>query len=231
MRHVVILGAGTAGTMVANKLRAASSPADLQITIVDQDDHHHYQPGYLFLPFGQLAPGQIVRARHSFIPDGVDLVLCGVDKVDADAGFSGKRLSFASGAPPELDIAHELIHARQAQLPGGRMNKKLSQPGDPSEKEAEMLAPRLAKGEAVQVRQPLTGKLSRKYKFAKNDKYNRKNIKGNSGNSGNRPSAVADAGKASAVRIGDATPMFTISEEKVAEIERVMSQKMLSINN
>ena len=77
MRHVVILGAGTAGTMVANKLRAASSPADLQITIVDQDDHHHYQPGYLFLPFGQLAPGQIVRARHSFIPDGVDLVLCG----------------------------------------------------------------------------------------------------------------------------------------------------------
>ncbi|HNH48100.1 MAG TPA: hypothetical protein PKY30_13740, partial [Myxococcota bacterium] len=144
--------------------------------------------------------GKLMRMAACLGVDGAELELglgqkSALDKVDADAGFSGKRLSFASGAPPELDIAHELIHARQAQLPGGRMNKKLSQPGDPSEKEAEMLAPRLAKGEAVQVRQPLTGKLSRKYKFTKNDKYNRKNIKGNSGNSGNRPSAVADAGK------------------------------------
>lgn len=85
MRRLVILGGGTAGTMVANKLRAKYGPAELQITVVDQDDHHHYQPGYLFLPFGQLAPGQIVRARHAFIPDGVELVLCGIDRVDAQA--------------------------------------------------------------------------------------------------------------------------------------------------
>jgi len=85
MHRLIILGGGTAGTMVANKLRSAYSADELQLTVVDQDDHHHYQPGYLFLPFGQLAPRQIVRARHSFIPDAVDLVLCGVDRVDADA--------------------------------------------------------------------------------------------------------------------------------------------------
>ena len=42
MRRLVILGAGTAGTMVANKLRAKYSPAELDITIVDQDDQHHH---------------------------------------------------------------------------------------------------------------------------------------------------------------------------------------------
>ena len=117
MRHVVILGAGTAGTMVANKLRAASSPADLQITIVDQDDHHHYQPGYLFLPFGQLAPGQIVRARHSFIPDAVDLVLCGVDRVDADA----KQVFLGNGSVLDYDtlIIATGVQPRPDATPGG----------------------------------------------------------------------------------------------------------------
>lgn len=85
MHRLIILGGGTAGTMVANKLRAKYSADELALTVVDQDDQHHYQPGYLFLPFGQLAPRQIVRARHAFVPDGVDLVLCGVDSVDADA--------------------------------------------------------------------------------------------------------------------------------------------------
>lgn len=109
MRRVVILGGGTAGTMVANKLRAAYLQEQLHLTVVDQDDHHHYQPGYLFLPFGQLAPRQIVRARHSFIPDGVDLVLCGIESVDAKAKTvqlrTGDQLSYdtliiATGVQP-----------------------------------------------------------------------------------------------------------------------------------
>ena len=112
MRKLVILGGGTAGTMVANKLRAASTQAELSITVVDSDDAHHYQPGYLFLPFGQLAPGQIVRSRHSFIPDGVDLVLCGVEKVDAGAKTvhlrNGRELTYdtliiATGVQPRLE--------------------------------------------------------------------------------------------------------------------------------
>ncbi len=85
MKRIVILGAGTAGTLVANKLRRAYPPDVLQLTLIDLNDHHHYQPGYLFLPFGQLAPRQIVRPRHVFVPDGVDLILCGARRIEADA--------------------------------------------------------------------------------------------------------------------------------------------------
>ena len=52
MRKLIILGGGTAGTIVANKLRAKYPLSELQITVVDRDDLHVYQPGLLFLPFG-----------------------------------------------------------------------------------------------------------------------------------------------------------------------------------
>ncbi len=117
MRKLVILGAGTAGTMVANKLRAAYPEEQLHITIVDQDDQHHYQPGYLFLPFGQLAPRQIVRSRHSFIPDGVDLVLCGVERVDTKA----KTVALRNGGTLDYDtlIIATGVQPRPEATPGG----------------------------------------------------------------------------------------------------------------
>lgn len=52
MQKLLILGGGTAGTMVANKLRGRLKDDDWQITVVDRDDEHHYQPGYSFVPFG-----------------------------------------------------------------------------------------------------------------------------------------------------------------------------------
>ena len=52
MRKLVILGAGTAGTMVANHLSKHLNKSDWQITIIDKDDDHLYQPGLLLLPFG-----------------------------------------------------------------------------------------------------------------------------------------------------------------------------------
>jgi sulfide:quinone oxidoreductase len=51
MKNLVILGAGTAGTMVANKM-TRRLPRDWRITIIDPDAQHLYQPGLLFLPFG-----------------------------------------------------------------------------------------------------------------------------------------------------------------------------------
>lgn len=82
-RHVVVLGAGTAGTMVANKLRRRLDDTWV-ITVVDRDDAHPYQPGFLWVPFGGSAEG-LVRSRHAFVHDGVELVLEGVDRVDAAA--------------------------------------------------------------------------------------------------------------------------------------------------
>ena len=51
MKRVVILGAGTGGTMMANKLARALPDDAWKVTLVDRDDVHIYQPGLLFLPF------------------------------------------------------------------------------------------------------------------------------------------------------------------------------------
>lgn len=84
MKHLVVLGAGTAGTMVVNKLRRRLDAREWSIRIVDQDGAHHYQPGYLFIPFGTYTPEQVVRPRARFIPDGVELVSGQIDVVKPD---------------------------------------------------------------------------------------------------------------------------------------------------
>jgi sulfide:quinone oxidoreductase len=52
MKKLLILGAGIAGTMMANKMRKDLSRNEWNITIVERDRNHYYQPGFLFLPFG-----------------------------------------------------------------------------------------------------------------------------------------------------------------------------------
>ena len=64
MRRLVVLGAGTAGTMVVNKLRRRLAREEWQISVVDPSDKHFYQPGFLFVPFGRYTPGS-GGASHS----------------------------------------------------------------------------------------------------------------------------------------------------------------------
>ena len=111
-KQLLVLGAGTAGTMIVNKLRRRLDTATWHITVVDRDDTHPYQPGYLFLPFGIYSPAQINRSRHAFLPDGVDFVIADVDRVDAPANTvtltDGRTLPYdylviASGTSPRPD--------------------------------------------------------------------------------------------------------------------------------
>lgn len=111
-KSLVVLGAGTAGTMVANKLRHRLPRTEWTITVVDKTDIHDYQPGYLFIPFGLNAPEQIRRTKHALIGDDVELVLAEVDMVDPGARAvtltDGRTLSYdylviASGTTPRPD--------------------------------------------------------------------------------------------------------------------------------
>ncbi len=86
MTHrIVILGAGTGGTLTANRLRKVYSAADATITVVDQDDEHVYQPGLLFVPFGTAHAEDIVRPRGRQLHKGIDYRQCAIDRVDLDA--------------------------------------------------------------------------------------------------------------------------------------------------
>jgi sulfide:quinone oxidoreductase len=51
MKNIVILGAGTGGALIANLLSRELDVKEWAITIIDKADEHHYQPGYLFIPF------------------------------------------------------------------------------------------------------------------------------------------------------------------------------------
>jgi sulfide:quinone oxidoreductase len=98
--------------MVVNKLRRRLPADEWRITVVDKDDTHDYQPGYLFLPFGLIEPDQVRRSRHRLIGDGIELVLGDVERVDPEARevslADGRTLAYdelviASGTSPRPD--------------------------------------------------------------------------------------------------------------------------------
>ena len=70
-KRIVILGGGTGGTMVANRLRRRFDADEAEIHVVDRDDRHVYQPGLLFVPFGLASLEEIVRPRRRQLRSGV----------------------------------------------------------------------------------------------------------------------------------------------------------------
>ena len=84
MKNLVILGAGTAGTMMASHLKKKLNKSEWAITIVDQYKTHYYQPGFLFLPFDTYKPEDVKKTIDEFIPKGVKLVREKIDRIDKD---------------------------------------------------------------------------------------------------------------------------------------------------
>ncbi len=84
VKRILILGGGTAGTMMAAKLAGALELDEWEITVVDQDNAHIYQPGLLFIPFGVYEPRDVKKPRSRFIPPGVRFVLSEIDAVDPE---------------------------------------------------------------------------------------------------------------------------------------------------
>jgi sulfide:quinone oxidoreductase len=84
MKNLLILGAGTAGTMTANRMRRLLDASEWKITIVDQDETHYYQPGLLFIPFGIYSKNDVVKPRRDFIPPGVELIISPIELIEPD---------------------------------------------------------------------------------------------------------------------------------------------------
>lgn len=84
MKKLVILGSGTGGTIMATKMRQKLPESQWQITIIDQDWQHHYQPGWLFIPFGIYTPDDCVKPKVKYIPGGVNFVLDEITGIDPE---------------------------------------------------------------------------------------------------------------------------------------------------
>lgn len=87
MKRLVILGAGTGGTMMANHLRKELDKGEWEIDIMDERKEHYYQPGYLFVPFGIYEPEDIVKPIEEFIPKGVNFINEPINKIIPEENY------------------------------------------------------------------------------------------------------------------------------------------------
>ncbi|HSB38105.1 MAG TPA: FAD/NAD(P)-binding oxidoreductase [Gaiellaceae bacterium] len=108
-RSIVVLGGGTGGTMVANRLRRRFDLDEAEIHVVDLDDRHVYQPGLLFVPFGLASVDEIVRPRRRQLRPGVLFHEGEVESVDVD----GAQVRLAGGGALAYDA---LVVATGARL-------------------------------------------------------------------------------------------------------------------
>jgi sulfide:quinone oxidoreductase len=98
--------------MAANRLRSELAPHEWSITVVDHDDDHRYQPGFLFIPFGIYSPNDVTRPRRDQLAEGVTFVSAEIDQVKPDentvALTDGRSITYdylviASGTTPRPD--------------------------------------------------------------------------------------------------------------------------------
>jgi sulfide:quinone oxidoreductase len=97
--HVVIVGGGTGGTVLANDLADRLEPeldsGDVRVTLVNDDPDHVYKPVWLYVPFGQREPDDGRRSLDDLVNDTVDLRIGRVSDIDTES----QRLQLHGSAP------------------------------------------------------------------------------------------------------------------------------------
>ncbi|MFO0664989.1 MAG: FAD/NAD(P)-binding oxidoreductase [Polyangiaceae bacterium] len=99
-KHLVIIGGGTAGTMIANRMAKRLSSRDWKVVLVDPSETHLYQPGLLFLPFGALDEEEDLRPRAWTLHKKVEWMRTHVLRVDT----AKKRVEMQEGEPVPYDL-------------------------------------------------------------------------------------------------------------------------------
>ncbi len=98
MKKILILGAGTGGTVAANHLQKRIDRSKWSIKVIDRDDVHHYQPGFLFIPFGLYNRKKVTRKKSDFLPRGVEFRVSEIERIDPAGSAvvlaNGERLGY-----------------------------------------------------------------------------------------------------------------------------------------
>ncbi len=116
MKNLVILGAGTGGTIMANRLLKPLRRRGWKITVVDKDDNHYYQPGFLLVPFGLYHPEDLIRSRSHLLPRGVEFIIQEVEEVNPQSKYiklvDGRHINY------DLLLIATGTHPRPEETPG-----------------------------------------------------------------------------------------------------------------
>ncbi|WP_456443228.1 type III sulfide quinone reductase, selenoprotein subtype [Caldithrix abyssi] len=100
MKRLLILGGGTAGTMMANKLAPVLDANEWQITLVDQEETHYYQPGFLFIPFGIYNRNDVIKPKRDFFPSEVEVIVSTIEEIQA----ADNRVKLSNGKVIHYDL-------------------------------------------------------------------------------------------------------------------------------
>jgi len=86
--RILIVGGGTGGTIIANNLARRLAPeitaGTSRITMLSASDQHMYQPGLLYVAFGQMMPDELYRKQKSLLETSIFFHVDPVEKFDLE---------------------------------------------------------------------------------------------------------------------------------------------------
>jgi len=104
--NILILGAGAAGTIIANKLarelRREIAGDKLQITVLDKNETNINQGGFTFIPFGLYSAEDISRRRMSLLSPRVNAAV-GEDGEVVNIDLNARQVKVRSGKTHRYD--------------------------------------------------------------------------------------------------------------------------------
>ncbi|HEY1387150.1 MAG TPA: FAD/NAD(P)-binding oxidoreductase [Ktedonobacterales bacterium] len=81
-QHIVIVGGGVGGTIVANVLARKLDSNEAEITVIDATGAHQYMPGWLYLPFNHSAGIELSRSERTLLNSRVNLLVGHVSQIN-----------------------------------------------------------------------------------------------------------------------------------------------------
>jgi len=100
MKTFLVLGAGTAGTMISRKMASTLDPRQWQVVLVDKDPKHYYQPGFLFVPFGYYHEQDVIHPKQKYIPSNIRFVISDIDLIKPDEN----QVNLTTGEVIQYDV-------------------------------------------------------------------------------------------------------------------------------
>ena len=102
MKKILIVGGGTAGTILGNNLARRLGDeikaGKLRIILLSASDKHMYQPGLLYVAFGKMAPSELYVDQASLLEKSIEFHVDPVEQFNLDANQvktkSGKMFDY-----------------------------------------------------------------------------------------------------------------------------------------